>query len=392
MAKKMKIAFVSRQDVNDITSWSGTNYHMYHALKMICEKRGISIYVIDKLIAKRNIVIKILEKIYNVIWVKTFQQLPNGIFYRATVKSFARQIKKKLQKDTDIIFSLTVWPLAYLKLNKTKVFYTDSDIGDFMEMSSLYVKHSKQWQETAIELQEKSINNSDLALLASEWAAEGLIKRHKLTNTNKVKIIPFGINMECTRTKNDIEEMLVNKKGDVCNLLFVGVDWLKKGGNIALETARILHEKGIRVHLDIVGIKNCPVELPNYVENHGFIFKSTKVGMEKLDYLFKNAHFFILPTQIEAYGIVYAEASSYGIPSLASSVGGVPCVVIDGLNGKLFSLSDNGDKYAEYIQTMLSNYEDYKNLCFSSFERYEQCLNWKIACENILGHIEKVRK
>ena len=123
---------------------------------------------------------------------------------------------------------------------------------------------------------------------------------------------------------------------------------------------------------------------------HGYLSKSTEEGRRKINELYKNAHFFVLPTQNECYGIVFCEASSFGLPSLAPKTGGVPSVVIDGKNGKLFELSDGGEKYAEYIETMLADYESYKKLCISSFEEYETRLNWKVAGETIIGHIEEL--
>ena len=40
---------------------------------------------------------------------------------------------------------------------------------------------------------------------------------------------------------------------DICRLLFLGVDWHRKGGDIALAVAELLNQKGIRTELDIVG-------------------------------------------------------------------------------------------------------------------------------------------
>jgi len=39
---------------------------------------------------------------------------------------------------------------------------------------------------------------------------------------------------------------------------------------------------------------------------------------------------------------------------------------------------------------MLTDYEYNKKLCFSSFEQYGTRLNWNVADEKILGHIEEL--
>jgi glycosyltransferase involved in cell wall biosynthesis len=205
-----------------------------------------------------------------------------------------------------------------------------------------------------------------------------------------VKVVPFGANMEIFRTKDEVVKLINSMQINNCNLLFIGVNWERKGGNIALETTKILHKKGIDVHLDFVGIKDCPVEFPDYVTNHGFISKSTEEGKRKLNDLFEKASFFILPTLNDCFGIVFCEASSYGIPSLATNTGGVPSAVINDVNGKLFELSDNAEKYAEYIEKTLADFENYKKLCTSSFEEYENRLNWDIAGKKIIELINEL--
>jgi len=385
----MKIAIISRNDIYDIRSWSGTDNNLFRALKKAVSLRGGSLCVVDKLTKKRNILVRIFYTYSRKLLLKLFRYIFVDDFYRVFVKYYARQIKRELPNDVDIIFSMTSWPITYLKSDKIKVFYSDADIGDFLE-SSDFKKLSKYRKKSAIRMRGDAINNSDLVLLASEWAVNGTLNRYNISDVGKVKLVPFGANTECNRTKEDIAKIIKNKEKEKCNLLFIGVDWDRKGGNIALETAKILHKNGMNVYLDIVGIKNCPVELPEYVINHGFISKSTENGRRKIDSLYEKAHFFILPTRFDCYGIVFCEASSFGLPSLAPRTGGVSSVILDGKNGKLFDLVEGGEVYAEYIRAMFIDYENYKRLCFSSFEQYETRLNWGVAAEKILDSIWEV--
>jgi len=385
----MNIAFVSKYNVNDITTWSGTEYHLFHALKNL-EENDVRLHLIDKLLYKRNKIIILFGRICNRLLWHIFHKKLYYEFYKSTARFFARQINKELPSDVDVIFSISASPIAYLKTDKIKVFLTDGDAGIEFQRPSYSQFFSKRRKDIAIELWRNAIDNCDLVFLATEWAANVTTSICQNIDTNKIKIVPFGANLiECNRTKRDIVRIVENKKRNECNLLFIGVEWERKGGNIALETARYLHAKGINVHLDIVGIKNCPVELPDYVTNHGFIMKSLE--NERINNLYEKAHFFILPTRYDCYGVVFCEAASFGLPSLTVRTAGVPCVVLDGKNGKLFELFDNGENYANYICTMLLDYEKYKNLCFSSFEQYETRLNWQSTCEKILRHFEDVK-
>ncbi len=169
---------------------------------------------------------------------------------------------------------------------------------------------------------------------------------------------------------------------DICRLLFLGVDWHRKGGDIALAVAELLNQKGIRTELDIVGCYP-PRELPAFARCHGFISKKTEEGRNRLSGLMAGSHFLILPSRAECYGIVFAEASSFGLPSLATRVGGIPTAIHDGKNGQTFPLDEGPVKYCDYIETLLSSPQGYRALARSSFNEYSTRLNWSSAGKKV---------
>jgi glycosyltransferase involved in cell wall biosynthesis len=241
----------------------------------------------------------------------------------------------------------------------------------------------------AYKRQKGAIENSDLMIYSSEWAAQSAIEDYG-ADPDKVKVVPFGANIECDRTQSDIEAM-IKKRIDspgTCNLLFTGVDWRRKGGEKAVAVAMKLHEKGIPVRLDVVGVRE-PLDLPPLAINHGFISKSTEEGREKIDALYARAHFFILPTEAEALGLVFGEASSFGVPSLATDTGGVGSAVRDGVNGMKFAPDSDPQQWADYIAGLWNDRAAYEKLALSSFNEYSTRLNWDVAGEAIMGHIRE---
>lgn len=64
----------------------------------------------------------------------------------------------------------------------------------------------------------------------------------------------------------------------------------------------------------------------------------------------------VTPSLWEAFGIVNLEAMAYGIPVVASRVGGIPEVVCDGKTGLLVPSADSG-KLAQAIVDLMSNQE-----------------------------------
>jgi len=177
---------------------------------------------------------------------------------------------------------------------------------------------------------------------------------------------------------------LESRPRDKCKLLFLGVDWFRKGGDIALEVTKQLNQAGFSAELTVVGC--LPVvdgSLPNCVKVLGFINKSTKDGREQLDRLISESHFLILPSTADCTPIVFCEANSFGVPCISTNVGGIPTVIKDGLNGKLFSLDAEIYDYCKYISDIFSNYSQYQCLALSSFNEYQTRLNWSVAGKTV---------
>ncbi|MEW5859402.1 MAG: glycosyltransferase, partial [Cyanobacteriota bacterium] len=88
------------------------------------------------------------------------------------------------------------------------------------------------------------------------------------------------------------------------------------------------------------------------------------------------------PSQAEAYGNVFCEANSYGVPCISTKVGGIPTVIKDDVNGKLFSITSNIQEYCTYIYDLFSDYGAYKKLALSSFNEYQTRLNWSVTAQS----------
>ena len=77
---------------------------------------------------------------------------------------------------------------------------------------------------------------------------------------------------------------------------------------------------------------------------------------------------------IEGFGIAYIEASQYGIPSIASNVGGTPEAVLDNKTGLIIN---NINKLDETIKKLVDNKQLRNQLGQNAKTRAENELNWK---------------
>jgi glycosyltransferase involved in cell wall biosynthesis len=171
--------------------------------------------------------------------------------------------------------------------------------------------------------------------------------------------------------------MIARRPRDRCNLLFVGIGWQRKGGDVAVEVARLLNERGLSTQLTLLG-SDAPQDLPGFVNRLGFIDKKTPQGREQFNEVFGSSHFLLLPARAEAFGVVLCEAGSFGVPCIATRTGGIPTIVRNGENGMLFA-TDDPSRMADSIQNLFRDSRRYDAMAQSSFAEYRARLNWNVA-------------
>jgi glycosyltransferase involved in cell wall biosynthesis len=280
--------------------------------------------------------------------------------------------------------------LAYLDTHLPLVVWTD---GTFIRLRGFYPDYQNLCAATlrAGEWIDRTVfQRCRLAVFSSDWAAESALRHYHL-NPEKVHVIPFGANLECSRTLADIEGLIAARPESPCRLLFVGRIWERKGGDLAMAVASRLNAMGLPTELTLVGSRPPHAQaLPPYIKEAGFLDKSTAEGRAKLERLFGESHFLLLPTRAEAYGIVFCEAASFGLPSMATAVGGVPSIIREGLNGHTFPPSAGPDEYAGQIERLMRRYHEYRRLARNSFLEYQRRLNWPTAAQRMRALLEKI--
>lgn len=370
----MKILYVTTYDASDIHSWGGSGYYISQTLKL----SGFRIEYIGNLREKANTFFKAKTLIY--------RKLLRGNYLRdrepLILKSYAKQVKNALLRlNPDVVFSPGTIPIAYLQTNKPIVFWTDSAFAGMVNFYPGFSNLCRESVRNGNRMEQAALSRCSLAIYTSEWAAKTAVDNYDV-DPRKVKVVSFGANVNCNRTARDIKEIITSKDFSVCKLLFIGVDWFRKGGDIALRTAEILNDQGIQTELHIVGCTP-PFDVPWFVTLHGFISKSTKEGRKQLNKLLTESHFLILPSRADCLPMVLAEASAFGLPSLATNVGGIPTAIRDGKNGQLFPLEEGAKKYSDYIMRLMSSKEQYQHLAMSSFREYIDRLNWPLAGKKV---------
>jgi len=105
-----------------------------------------------------------------------------------------------------------------------------------------------------------------------------------------------------------------------------------------------------------------------------------------------NSDFLILPTKAECYGIVFCEASAYGLPSIVNDTGGVSGAVTNRKNGFLLPSNSPGNDYTKLIADVFRNDEKYDSLVKSSRNIFEMKLNWDAWAKKVKNLLLVIQK
>lgn len=275
----------------------------------------------------------------------------------------------------DAIFA----PNASVEISKLRtdlpiVYSTDqtwANMVDYYENTSPLFKFAYR---EADRIEAAALQNSAAALYPSNWAASTAVE-HYGASSQKIYVVPWGANFESEHIPPR-EIACQHPLKDELRLLWIGVDWDRKGGVIAFDCLRELLLKGVSAKLTVCGC--VPPERFNHprVTVIPFLDKRNPVERSRLSQLFMEANFFVFPTVAEAYGIVLCEASAHGLPSLVRNTGGVGGAIEDGRNGCLLPAEAQGRVYAEKIISVLDTPIGYKELVRDSRNVYEERLNW----------------
>lgn len=378
----MNIGYVTVNDVLNKSAWSKHEQGLWAASHYISKHLEDDLTSLDYIHPTFNnfrFLTRTKWSIYRYIFKRDYYAWAEPL----VLADYANQVEKKLLnlKIDLVLCPENIVPIAYLECRQPIVLWTDSTLNSlrnfYPHMNNLCEENIK----TIYTMEGAALNRCQMLIYTSDWAAQKAIDTYGIS-PSKIKVLPWGANLECNRNMEVIRDLVRAKPSSPCKLLFIAVDWVRKGGNFALKVAQKLNNIGFKTELIIVGCQ--PIinqNLPTYVKVIDFIDKSTNEGLEKINKLFAEAHFLVLPSIADCTPIVFAEANSFGVPCLSTKVGGIETIIKDEINGKTFALEASVSDYCKYIISIMNNYKTYKDLAVSSFDQYKSRLNWSVTVQ-----------
>jgi glycosyltransferase involved in cell wall biosynthesis len=365
--KRLNIAFLTALTLQDRrSSWRITNGYMSQVLQKYCG----DITFIDPIDIPELLIGKIINKATRTLMKKGYMYYHS--FYIA--KKCAKILSQKLAgRSFDIIFGPScATEVAYLETEIPIVLTEDANVASLINYYATFSNLLKRSQYEANTLEGMGLQRASLALYPSEWAARSARENYGI-ESQKVFTVPYGTNIESPPLAEVAQR---RKKSERCRLFFIGVDWERKGGEIAFETLLKLEELGIEAELIICGCIPPDHFAHPRMKVIPYLDKKIESQRREMERLFETSDFLFLPTRGEAYGMVFCEASSFGLPSITTNTGGVAGAVRDGENGYMLPPGARGAEYADLIARVYRDDQRYAELVKSSRAAYEARLNW----------------
>jgi glycosyltransferase involved in cell wall biosynthesis len=368
-SSRLRIAFLTSTDPKNRRSWSGLHYMLAQTLQKhvgdVSYLGPVSLRYWFGLGDRFN---KVIGKISGG---RRYHYSISVLTARMYAAIFSRKLR---QQQYDLIFAPASYTeFAYLDTALPIIYCCDSTITQLIDyypgLSSLLPVSKRELAY----IEQRAITRADLLIYSSHWAGDSAVQDFGAP-AEKVAVVPFGANFPIVLPREEVNKH--QRQPGKCKLLFVGVEWVRKGGAIAFDTLIELHKLGIEAELTICGcVPPAGFEHPNLVVIP-FLDKNDTAQLNQMVQLYMEADFFLLPTRAECAAIAFCEASSFGLPSFTTDTGGIADFVENGVNGYRLSLAASGKEFAEAIEGVLSNESNYHQLRLASRKLYEEKLNW----------------
>jgi glycosyltransferase involved in cell wall biosynthesis len=376
-----QLIFLSPHDPNDVGTWSGTAYSVYHGLL----RAGASVEIVRANWTEgvARTAARLLRKIGMEI------DLRRSVIY-AYLASKEASLRLGFTKG-NVIVAVAAAPYVFsLNTSRPLVFVSDATFASIKRIYSTFAGMPRWLSNDADKVEREALLKSTHVLFSSEWAKSSAIVDYEV-EPDAISVMPLGPNIR----GEVIDRFKTAKSADFrrgVRLLFIGADWDRKGGPMVLDIKRELDSREVPCELFLVG--NCPKDLPIQHDIHvlGRLDKSDEGQLLELCRVYETAQFFVLPTSAEAYGIVFSEAQAFGCPSLTFAVGGTPTAVLDGITGFTLPLGAVAKDFAEKICSLVREPRQYERMSANCRSRYETEANWDSWAKAIINIADRLRE
>lgn len=352
--------FIVDWEGNPEKAWSGTKNSLY---------RGLSNYFRIKVIEEKPLKTWSLKERFKYYFPK-YRPL-----YTDYIKQNRRYINSKKENESEVFLQFSEFVKD--QANRKTFIYQDLVVAYLEDMKknepeifnySGFSGYSNYALSKRSELQLDYYDSASGIFVMGRWLKEWLDSRYPELR-NKVHHVGGGVNLNFDSIDSGV------KKGNN-KILFVGRDYVRKGGPEVIAAFELLRKRNSKLELHFAGPSLNPVgyDLPGYY----FYGDASK---QQVQTLMNTCDVFCMPSNFEAYGLVFIEALCFGLPCIGRNAYEMPYFIEEGKTGELLK-SGSVEELASLINKVLLN-TSYKANVSQNRERYIAEYSWDNVCKKM---------
>lgn len=260
--------------------------------------------------------------------------------------------------------------------------YHDGCLAERLNSPLPSVSLSAREIDKALEFERRVYNSMERVFTFSQYLRDSIVKNYGVAD-ERVTVLGSGINLD------NIPEPAAGKRYDSQEILFIGVEFERKGGPQLLQAFRAVRDAYPAAVLHLVGPRKLRIAPPldANVQYHGFLDKRVPHDRELLQELFQRASLFVMPSLYEPFGIAPLEAMANGIPAVVSNGWALPELVTPGVTGELVEVGSASD-LAERIKALLASPERLQQMGEQGRREVLARYSWNNVVERLLAAID----
>jgi len=217
------------------------------------------------------------------------------------------------------------------------------------------------------------------------WSSH--VKRSLVTdygiNEEKVVVLPPGINLQLWGQPPS-RESCDRTRSRRANILFVGADFLRKGGDLLLRVSQRDEFKSCQFHF-------VTTTFEGKQDTNTFVHSNVNANTETLRALYREADIFVFPSRADFSPLAVCEAMASGLPVLSTDVGGLGEITEDGRSGFIVPVDDE-ESLANRLRQLVEDPDLRIHMGRAARKRAEELFNLEKNASTIVELLKRVSR
>jgi len=320
-----------------------------------------------------DIDLKRWKKRFEIFYLKVYKM--EWMFKKRT--EYAQEAIQKHMGNFDLIFQVSSMFAPFLDLSQPSSIapLSNRKYVLMIDYTSALSKDYGPWAPFKLEFKkrldcEKLVySNAYRIFTTSRNTRRSLTEDYGIT-PEKIEVIGYGLNLE--------EVKVFNKKYDTKTILFIGMDFERKGGFVLLEAFKKIKEEIPEAKLIIIG----PNKDIYTIEGPGVEFLGNISDRKMIENYYEQASLFVMPSLCEPFGLVFLEAMAYKIPCIGTNRDAMPEIIQEGKTGFLVPAGDS-QALAQKIIPLLKDEAYLKQLGDNAYGFVKENFLWEKVVNRI---------